>query len=81
MDISEVTDKVKQFLVEEFEIENDKIKPEATLKTDLGIDSLDFVDIVVIVDDIFGFQINSDDIQKIDTFGEFCNYIQEKTVK
>jgi acyl carrier protein len=81
MDISEVTDKVKQFLVEEFEIENDKIKPEATLKTDLGIDSLDFVDIVVIIDDIFGFQINSDDIQKIDTFGEFCNYIQEKTVK
>ena len=81
MDISEVTDKVKQFLVEEFEIESDKIKPEATLKTDLGIDSLDFVDIVVIVDDIFGFQINSDDIQKIDTFGEFCNYIQEKTVK
>lgn len=81
MDISEVTDKVKQFLVEEFEIENDKIKPEATLKIDLGIDSLDFVDIVVIVDDIFGFQINSDDIQKIDTFGEFCNYIQEKTVK
>jgi len=81
MDISEVTDKVKQFLVEEFEIESDKIKPEATLKIDLGIDSLDFVDIVVIVDDIFGFQINSDDIQKIDTFGEFCNYIQEKTVK
>lgn len=81
MDISEVTDKVKQFLVEEFEIESDKIKPEATLKTDLGIDSLDFVDIVVIIDDIFGFQINSDDIQKIDTFGEFCNYIQEKTVK
>ena len=81
MDISEVTDKVKQFLVEEFEIESDKIKPEATLKKDLGIDSLDFVDIVVIVDDIFGFQINSDDIQKIDTFGEFCNYIQEKTVK
>ena len=81
MDISEVTDKVKQFLVEEFEIESDKIKPEATLKKDLGIDSLDFVDIVVIIDDIFGFQINSDDIQKIDTFGEFCNYIQEKTVK
>lgn len=81
MDISVVTERVKQFLVEEFEIETDKIKPEATLKSDLGIDSLDFVDIVVIVDDIFGFQINSDDIQKLDTFGELCNYIQERTLK
>lgn len=79
MDINEVTDKVKRFLVDEFEIEEEKILPEARLKEDLGIDSLDFVDIVVIVEDVFGFKLNSEEVKKLVTFSEFCNHIQTKT--
>ncbi|MBR4266230.1 MAG: acyl carrier protein [Bacteroidales bacterium] len=79
MDINEVTEKVKKFLVEEFEIEEDKIKPDANLKSDLGIDSLDFVDIVVVVEDIFGFKLQAEELRNIQTFSEFCNYIHSKT--
>ncbi len=79
MDINEVTDKVKKFLIEEFEIEEDKIQPNANLKSDMGIDSLDFVDIVVVVEDIFGYKLNAEELQKIQTFSEFCNYIKSKT--
>lgn len=79
MDINEVTEKVKRFLVDEFEIEEEKILPEARLKEDLGIDSLDFVDIVVIVEDVFGFKLNSEEVKILVTFSEFCNHIQSKT--
>jgi len=80
MEISEVTEKVRKFLVEEFEIDEDKILPEARLKEDMGIDSLDFVDIVVVVEDVFGFKLNSEEVKTLSTFSDFCNHIQSKTV-
>ena len=54
---AEIEERVKEFLIEDLEIEPEKISPEANLKEDLEIDSLDFVDIVVIVEKKFGFKI------------------------
>ena len=46
----EIIEKVNNLLIEEFEIAEDLLTPEASLKSDLEIDSLDFVDIVVLID-------------------------------
>jgi acyl carrier protein len=75
---TEIEEKVKKFLIEELEIEEDKIAPDAKLKDDMGIDSLDFVDIVVIVDKNFGFKIKPEEMQGVDTFSKFCDYIESK---
>lgn len=74
----EIEEKVKNFLVEELEFDEDKIKPEARLKEDIGVDSLDFVDIVVIVEKEFGFKIAAEDMRDIKTFSQFCDYIESK---
>lgn len=74
----EIEEKVKNFLVEELEFDEEKIKPEARLKEDIGVDSLDFVDIVVIVEKTFGFKIVAEDMKTIKTFGQFCDYIEGK---
>jgi acyl carrier protein len=74
----EIEEIVKNFLIEDIEVEEDAIKPEATLKDDLGIDSLDFVDIVVIVERNFGFKINPEEMQGVQTLGQFCDYIESK---
>ncbi|MBO7571661.1 MAG: acyl carrier protein [Bacteroidales bacterium] len=79
MDRKEIEAKVKEFLIEDLEIEEDKIKPEARLKEDIGIDSLDFVDIVVIVERKFGFKIKTEEMVNIKTFSQFCDYIEQKT--
>ena len=76
MERKEIEQKVKDFLIEDIEIEEDKIFPEARLKEDLGIDSLDFVDIVVIVDKLFGFKIRQEEMKGINTFSDFCDYIE-----
>ena len=55
MERKEIEEKVRNFLIEDLEIDEENIAPEAKLKDDLGIDSLDFVDIVVIVEKNFGF--------------------------
>lgn len=78
MDINEVRKKVKKFLTEEFEIEEEKIKPDADLKSDLGIDSLDFVDFVVVVEDVFGFKITAEELKNVTTYDNFCDFIYKK---
>lgn len=78
MNRTEIEEKVKNFLVEGLEIDEEKIVPEAKLKEDLGIDSLDFVDIVVIVERNFGFKIKPEEMVGIDTYAKFCDYIQSK---
>ena len=75
---TEIEAKVKDFLINELEIEEDVIFPEAKLKEDMGIDSLDFVDIVVIVEKNFGFKIKAEEMVGVDTFTKFCDYIESK---
>jgi len=69
---------VNDFLINEIEVDSDKITPDANLKTDLGIDSLDFVDIVVIVEKNFGFKIKAEEMQDVQTLAQFYDYIQSK---
>lgn len=74
----EIEEKVKGFMIEELELEEDALVAEALLKEDLGIDSLDYVDIVVIVDKIFGFKIKPEEMTDVKTLGQFCDYIESK---
>jgi acyl carrier protein len=74
----EIEEKVQEFLIEDLEIDEEKIAPEAQLKEDLGIDSLDFVDIVVIVEKKFGFKIKPEEMANVKTLSQFCDYIESK---
>lgn len=78
MERREIEEKVNDFLVEEMEIEADKIAPDARLKEDLGLDSLDFVDIVVIVERMFGFKIKPEEMAEVKTLKAFYDYIASK---
>lgn len=78
---TEIEEKVRTFLIEDFEIDEEKIVPDGKLKDDLGIDSLDFVDIVVIVEKNFGFKIKPEEMAGVTTLSQFCDYIESKTSK
>ena len=78
MSRQEIEEKVREFLIEDLEIDEEKIVPEGKLKDDLGIDSLDFVDIVVIVEKKFGFKIKPEEMAGITTLKQFCDYIESK---
>ena len=78
MSRQEIEEKVRAFLIDDLEIDEDKIKDDAKLKDDMGIDSLDFVDIVVIVEKNFGFKIKPEEMKGITTLKEFCDYMESK---
>lgn len=74
----EVIKKVNAFLIDEFEIEQDQISPEANFRDDLEIESLDFVDIVVIIEKEFGFKVNGADMQHIRILSDLYDYVAEQ---
>ncbi|MDR0814409.1 MAG: acyl carrier protein [Bacteroidales bacterium] len=70
---------INDFLIEELEIDREKLQDDANLKNDLGIDSLDFVDIVVIVEHNFGIKISPEEMTNVPTLKAFYDYIERKT--
>lgn len=81
---AEIIKTVNGFLVDEFEVEESKIAPEANLRETLELDSLDYVDLVVVIESHFGFKVKGEDFVNIHTFQDFYNYcynkVQEKAV-
>ena len=75
---TEVIEKINLLLIDELEIDEAAIRPDARLKDDLGIDSLDFVDIAVLVEINFGFSIRAEDLLNVNTVSEFYDYIGKK---
>ena len=74
----EIAEKIIPFLVEEFEIEVDLIKPEANLRETLQLDSLDYIDLVVVIETNFGFKVKQGDFQNLVTFNDFYSYVDIK---
>lgn len=80
MDRKLIEEKVKAFLIDDLEIDEENIYGDSNLKDDMGIDSLDFVDIVVIVERNFGFKIKPEEMADVKTLNDFYEYI-EKNIK
>ena len=74
MEKIDIVSKVNEFLIDEFEIEEEELLPEATWK-EMGIDSLDFVDIVVVVENVFGLIIKGEDMVGVKTLDQFYDFI------
>ena len=71
----EIIARLTDVLAEEFEIEAAEITADSSLKDTFGLDSLDLVDVVVLIHDHFGIKLQGPDFKGIKTFGDFCTLI------
>lgn len=78
MNREEIIGKINEFLVEEFEQDEANIKPEANLKETLELDSLDYIDLVVVLESNFHFKVKPEDFSGIITFQDFYDYVISK---
>ena len=74
----DIRSKVNEFLVEEFEVDINKIQPDANMRETLDLDSLDYVDLVVVIEGNFGFKVVAEDFVNISTFQQFYDYCYNK---
>ncbi|SMP01959.1 acyl carrier protein [Chryseobacterium profundimaris] len=66
------------FLVNEFEVDGDEISNDANFKKTLGLDSLDYIDLVVVIESNFGVKLGEADFKNIVTFEDFYSTIENK---
>ena len=78
MSRNDVVEKVNDFLIDEFELEEEQLVPDALMKDDLDIESLDFVDIAVIIEKQFGIKVTSEQMVKIKKLEDLYNFILER---
>ncbi|MGB3150832.1 MAG: phosphopantetheine-binding protein [Maribacter sp.] len=73
-----IIEKINDFLIDDFEVEEEVLEPRANLKDTIGLDSLDFVDLVVAVESNFGVKLVGEDFVNVFTLQDFYNLIQSK---
>jgi acyl carrier protein len=72
----EIYKKVQDIIVDLLSIEEDRIKPDAKFREDLGADSLDLVELIMAFEDKFGEPISDEDARNITTVGDAVEYIE-----
>jgi len=75
----EIRDQVSAILVEQFEIDANEIKPEAHLYDDLGIDSIDAVDLIVRLKELTGLRIPPEDFKDVRTVDDVVQVVTALT--
>lgn len=75
IDKEAIIQRINEFLIEEFEVEEDSVQPDSDMQETLDLDSLDYVDLVVVIENNFGFKVQGEDFQNIRTFQDFYDFV------
>ncbi len=73
----QVLKQIKEIFIEELEVEEDAIIPEAVLVSDLGINSLEFMNVIMVVEETFNIFLDENRLREIKTVDDVVKYIVE----
>jgi acyl carrier protein len=73
-----IEQRVKEIIVEQLGVNPDQVTPQASLIEDLGADSLDAVELVMVFEEEFGTEIPDEDAEKLQTVGDIIKYLEER---
>lgn len=80
MEYNDIMQQVCKVLTEEFEIDPTLLQPNALLQKDIGLDSLDWVDLIVVIYEEFGFKPTQEELKDIKTLDNLCTFIAKHNV-
>ena len=70
-------DKVKAILIDQLDVDEDKVTMDASIFDDLGADSMDVVDLVMSLEEAFDIEIPDDQVENIKTVGDIVKYVED----
>lgn len=74
-------EKLIEIVEEQLNVEGKEITEKTNFKEDLGVDSLDLFELVMALEEAYGIDIPSDDLENITTVGAVMDYLKEKGVE
>lgn len=81
MEKEDIIQKIREALADGFEVDIDEITPDAPMAQTLEMDSLDFVDMVVLIEKNFGFKVTAADFSGVRTFQDLYDMILSRMQK
>ncbi len=73
--------RVRTLIVEQLNVKPEQIVPSANIRTDFGADPLDLVELVMAAEEEFKIEIPDDDVERIQTVADACEYIRKHIKK
>ena len=77
MSRAEIEARVKEIIVEQLNVEEDEVTPDAAFQADLGADSLDIVELIMALEEAFGVEISDEEAEKLQTVGAAIDFIEK----
>lgn len=74
-----IEESVRAIIVEQLDADPDEVTPEASFIDDLGADSLDLVELVMHMEEVFNVEIPDEDAESIRTVQDAINYVEDHT--
>ena len=71
-----IFERIKQMIIEELSVPEEKITMQARLAEDLGADSIDAVELIMNIEDEFSIQVSDEEAQNIKTVGDLVKYVE-----
>jgi acyl carrier protein len=79
MPMGAIEDKVIDIIVDKLGVERSEVTPEAVFVDDLGADSLDLVELIMAMEEEFGFEIADEEAEKLRTVQDVINFIKARS--
>lgn len=76
--VEEITEKVRNIIVDQLGVSLEEVTPEASFIEDLGADSLDIVELIMALEEEYDMEIPDEDAEKIQTVNDVITYIKGK---
>ncbi|MDA8352684.1 MAG: acyl carrier protein [Firmicutes bacterium] len=77
--MADTLDRVQRIIVDRLGVDASEVTKEASIKDDLGADSLDVMDMILELEDEFSMEISDEEAEKINTVGDIVAYIDSRS--
>ena len=74
-------EKIKEIICEQLSVDEEEVTLDASIKDDLGADSLDLFELVTVLEEEFNIEIPTDDLAQINTVGDVIEYLKDQGVE
>lgn len=72
-----VFETIKDLIVKQLSVAEDKVTKEARLAEDLGADSIDAVELIMEIETAFDIEVSDEEAQSVKTVGDLCTYVEQ----
>jgi len=74
-------EKIREILADQLELDPEEVVESASFRDDLGVDSLDLYELLMSLEEEYGFEVPAEDMAELETVGDVVNYLSDRGIE